>query len=238
MEISEKIQLIRKESNLNKKDFSKVLNISQPSISRYEDASRKPDFDTIQKLINIGVSPIFLFSDSEKPFDNTYDTFIKAKKIAIENDSERELQSIIDKFLSEELLIKKIKNKIQRVKGLTLLQKMKELINWDGERFLILFYAILLDIEKNQLSITSDNLNKRFSEIVKNHDFSYFEAAKFGIILKKKDFEELTNWIESELDNVSIIEILSCIPDLKKLLKNELNLLDKTVVTVIEKLFL
>ncbi len=238
MEISEKIQLIRKESNLNKKDFSKVLNISQPSISRYEDASRKPDFDTIQKLINIGVSPIFLFSDSEEPFDNTYDTFIKAKKIAIENDSERELQSIIDKFLSEELLIKKIKNKIQRVKGLTLLQKMKELINWDGERFLILFYAILLDIEKNQLSITSDNLNKRFSEIVKNHDFSYFEAAKFGIILKKKDFEELTNWIESELDNVSIIEILSCIPDLKKLLKNELNLLDKTVVTVIEKLFL
>ena len=238
MEISEKIQLIRKESNLNKKDFSKVLNISQPSISRYEDASRKPDFDTIQKLINIGVSPIFLFSDSEKPFDNTYDTFIKAKKIAIENDSERELQSIIDKFLSEELLIKKIKNKIQRVKGLTLLQKMKELINWDGERFLILFYAILLDIEKNQLSITSDNLNKRFSEIVKNHDFSYFETLKFGIILKKKDFEELTNWIESELDNVSIIEILSCIPDLKKLLKNELNLLDKTVVTVIEKLFL
>ena len=238
MEIREKIQLIRKESNLNKKDFSKVLNISQPSISRYEDASRKPDFDTIQKLINIGVSPIFLFSDSEEPFDNTYDTFIKAKKIAIENDSERELQSIIDKFLSEELLIKKIKNKIQRVKGLTLLQKMKELINWDGERFLILFYAILLDIEKNQLSITSDNLNKRFSEIVKNHDFSYFEAAKFGIILKKKDFEELTNWIESELDNVSIIEILSCIPDLKKLLKNELNLLDKTVVTVIEKLFL
>lgn len=238
MEISEKIQLIRKESNLNKKDFSKVLNISQPSISRYEDASRKPDFDTIQKLINIGVSPIFLFSDSEEPFDNTYDTFIKAKKIAIENDSERELQSIIDKFLSEELLIKKIKNKIQRVKGLTLLQKMKELINWDGERFLILFYAIILDIEKNQLNITSDNLNKRFSEIVKNHDFSYFEAAKFGIILKKKDFEELTNWIESELDNVSIIEILSCIPDLKKLLKNELNLLDKTVVTVIEKLFL
>lgn len=162
----------------------------------------------------------------------------KAQTLAIENQSENELQKIIEKFTKEELLIKKIKDKIQRVKGLTLLQKMKELINWDGERFLILFYAILLDIEKNQLSITSDNLNKRFSEILKNHDFSYFEAAKFGIILKKKDFEELTNWIESELDNVSIIEILSCIPDLKKLLKNELNLLDKTVVTFVEKLFL
>lgn len=238
MDFSEKFSIIQKELKLSQKEFAAKIELSPNAISQYLTGKRKPDIHTVQKLIDLGVSPLFLFSDYEEPFDNTYDTFIKAKKIAIENDSERELQSIIDKFLSEELLIKKIKNKIQRVKGLTLLQKMKELINWDGERFLILFYAILLDIEKNQLNITSDNLNKRFSEIVKNHDFSYFEAAKFGIILKKKDFEELTNWIESELDNVSIIEILSCIPDLKKLLKNELNLLDKTVVTVIEKLFL
>lgn len=40
MEINEKIQIIRKESKLNKKQFSELLNISQPSISRYEDASR------------------------------------------------------------------------------------------------------------------------------------------------------------------------------------------------------
>jgi hypothetical protein len=73
--------------------------------------------------------------------------------------------------------------------------KIKELINLDAERFIILFYAILLDIEKNQLSMTSDNLNKKFSEIIKNHNFSYFEALKFGTILKKKDFENLKSWI-------------------------------------------
>ena len=67
---------------------------------------------------------------------------------------------------------------------------------------------------------------------------SYFEALKFGIILKRKDFENLKNWIENELDNVSIIEILSCLPDLKQLLKNEISLFNKTAITVVEKLFL
>lgn len=238
MEINEKIQIIRKESKLNKKQFSELLNISQPSISRYEDASRKPDFSTIEKLIEIGVSPIFLFGDSEEPFDKTYDIFLKAKKISLENSNERELQSILDKFLSEELTLKKIKVKIQRIKNLEFLEKLKDIMNGDSERMLILFYAILLDLEKNKLLITNDNLSIKFSEIIDKHDFSYFDTLKFGIISTKKDFSNLKNWIEKELDSISIIEILSSLPTLKELIKNELGPINKRAISAVEKLFL
>lgn len=162
----------------------------------------------------------------------------KAQTLAIENQSENEFQKILEKFTNEELIIKKIKNKIQRIKGLNFLEKLKELINFDAGRFLILFYGILLDIEKNQLTLTSDNLNIKFSEIINNHNFSYFEALKFGVILKKKDFEELKDWVKNELDNVSIIEIISCLPDLKKLLKDEISLFNKPAITIVEKFLL
>lgn len=234
MDFSEKFSIIQKELKLSQKEFAAKIELSPNAISQYLTGKRKPDINTVQKLIDLGVSPLFLFADVQTPFDATYNKFVEARL----KYGDEELTQIIKNYLLSKNILTTIKEKIERLKGQTFFEKLSNIISGDGERFLILFYAILLDIEKNQLSITSDNLNKRFSEIVKNHDFSYFEAFKFGIILKKKDFEELTNWIESELDNVSIIEILSCIPDLKKLLKNELNLLDKTVVTVIEKLFL
>ncbi|AXH16470.1 transcriptional regulator, XRE family (plasmid) [Malaciobacter mytili LMG 24559] len=238
MDFSKKIELIQKKLGFTQKDFSIKLGISQNTISQYITGKRVPDINTIQKLIEIGVSPIFLFGDSEEPFDKTYDIFLKAKKISLENSNERELQSILDKFLSEELTLKKIKVKIQRKKNIEFLEKLRELANGDSERMIILFYAILLDLEKNKLLITNDNLNIKFSEIIEKHDFSYFDTLKFGIIFTKKDLSNLKNWIEKELDSVSIIEILSSLPTLKELIKNELGPINKRAISAVEKLFL
>jgi transcriptional regulator with XRE-family HTH domain len=238
MNFSEKFAIIQKELKLSQKDFAAKMDLSPNAISQYLTGKRNPDINTIHKLIEIGVSPLFLFGNSNIPFDETYDLFFKAYFISKENQSENEFQKILEKFTNEELIIKKIKNKIQRIKGLNFLEKLKELINFDAGRFLILFYGILLDIEKNQLTLTSDNLNIKFSEIINNHNFSYFEALKFGVILKKKDFEELKDWVKNELDNVSIIEIISCLPDLKKLLKDEISLFNKPAITIVEKFLL
>lgn len=238
MEINKKIELILKNLNLSQKDFALKLGISPNAVSHYLLGKRNPDINTIKKLIEIGVSPIFLFGESAEPFDKTYDIFLEAKKISIKNSSEGKLESILDKFLAEELIVKKLKNKIQRIKNLEFLEKLRDLANGDSERMLILFYAILLDLEKNKLLITNDNLNIKFSEIIEKHDFSYFDTLKFGIISTKKDFSNLKNWIEKELDSISIIEILSSLPALKELIRNELGPINKRAISAVEKLFL
>ena len=68
--------------------------------------------------------------------------------------------------------------------------------------------------------------------------FSYFDTLKFGIISTKKDFSNLKNWIEKELDSISIIEILSSLPALKELIRNELGPINKRAISAVEKLFL
>ena len=162
----------------------------------------------------------------------------RAQTLAIENQKEDELVTILENFINSQTIMIKLKTKIQRIKNLEFLEKLRDLANGDSERMLILFYAILLDLEKNKLLITNDNLSIKFSEIIDRHDFSYFDTLKFGIISTKKDFSNLKNWIEKELDSISIIEILSSLPTLKELIKNELGPINKRAISAVEKLFL
>ena len=162
----------------------------------------------------------------------------RAQTLAIENQKEDELVTILENFINSQTIMIKLKTKIQRIKNLEFLEKLRDLANGDSERMLILFYAILLDLEKNKLLITNDNLNIKFSEIIDKHDFSYFDTLKFGIISTKKDFSNLKNWIEKELDSISIIEILSSLPALKELIRNELGPINKRAISAVEKLFL
>ena len=162
----------------------------------------------------------------------------RAQTLAIKNQKEDELVTILENFINSQTIMIKLKTKIQRIKNLEFLEKLRDLANGDSERMLILFYAILLDLEKNKLLITNDNLSIKFSEIIDKHDFSYFDTLKFGIISTKKDFSNLKNWIEKELDSISIIEILSSLPTLKELIKNELGPINKRAISAVEKLFL
>ena len=51
------------------------------------------------------------------------------------------------------------------------------------------------------------------------------------IKIKDKDKKRLIIWIENELDDSSIFEIISNIEEIKKMLKNELNFVNKIIVT-------
>ena len=69
MEINEKIQFIRNTNNLNKKQFSELLEVSQPTITRYEDGERSPDFNFLRKLFEkLHINPNWIFFDIEPAF--------------------------------------------------------------------------------------------------------------------------------------------------------------------------
>ena len=62
------------------KDLALKLGLSTNAISQYITGKRKPDFNTIQKLIDLGISPLFIFSDGKDPFDKNYELFLEASK--------------------------------------------------------------------------------------------------------------------------------------------------------------
>ena len=80
MYFSEKIEIIRKELELNQKDFATKIGLSQNAVSQYITGKRKPDYATIQKLIDLGVSPLFLFFNFNEPFDDELNVYIKDRK--------------------------------------------------------------------------------------------------------------------------------------------------------------
>lgn len=80
MDFSKKFDIIQNSLNLNQKDFAEKLGVSQNAISHYKLGKRKPDATTIQKLIDIGVSPLFLFYNFNEPFDDDLNKYIKDRK--------------------------------------------------------------------------------------------------------------------------------------------------------------
>lgn len=75
------ISSIRKELGLSQKEFAEKIEVPQSTLSYYESGKRKPDIEFIQKLINIGVSTIYLFHQIGKPFDEKYNRFIESYSI-------------------------------------------------------------------------------------------------------------------------------------------------------------
>ena len=95
MEFNKKFEIIINNLNLSQKDFANKLGVSQNAISHYLLGKRNPDINTIQKLIDIGVSPYFLFSNAKEPFDQNFKLFAEAVKY-INAGNEKELMNPIN----------------------------------------------------------------------------------------------------------------------------------------------
>lgn len=64
MEINEKILFVRNALNMNKKQFAELLEVSQPTVARYESGEREPDYSFLKKLITeLNVNPNWIFFD-------------------------------------------------------------------------------------------------------------------------------------------------------------------------------
>ena len=230
MQYNKKILLIRKKMELSQKQFSELLNVSQPTITRFEGGERIPDINVIQKLIDIGVSPLFLFSDLENPFDENYKLFSKAMKYCNEQ-NQNELMKPITEFISKYKLIDLIKLKIEKLKGQTFFEKVIEEFSSKGEKTLKFLYYFILYIEESQKDFDFLNIKKSFI-----NELEKFELSKKNKIvsfeLKDEDKKRLIEWIENELDDSSIFEIISNISELKNIIKDELNIFNKYLVKI------
>lgn len=71
METSEVIRNLRTKNNLSSKELSKILNISESSVSLYESGKRKPSLDLLIKIADyFSVSTDYLLGISDKENEN------------------------------------------------------------------------------------------------------------------------------------------------------------------------
>ena len=187
------IKYLLEELNLRKEsELAEKLQITENALSMLK---KRNSLGTLIEKVLINIDP--KVSMDRLIYGYSSNCF-RAQTLAIKNQKEDELVTILENFINSQTIMIKFKTKIQRIKNLEFLEKLRDLANGNSERMLILFYAILLDLKKNKLLITNDNLSIKFSEIIDRHDFSYFDTLKFGIISTKKDFSNLKNWIEKD----------------------------------------
>lgn len=68
MFVGERLRKLRKEQRLTMKDFGAKFNLAESTISGYENSTRKPDLDTIDKFANFfGVSVDYLMGRTIVP---------------------------------------------------------------------------------------------------------------------------------------------------------------------------
>ncbi|WP_198304528.1 helix-turn-helix domain-containing protein [Arcobacter vandammei] len=228
MSYNNKIQIIIDKMGLSQKDFANKLGVSQNAISHYLLGKRNPDINTIQKLIDLGVSPLFLFSNSKNPFDETYKLFSEANKY-LNEDNKNELISPMNEFIRKYNLINVIKSKIEKIKGQNFFQKIIQEFSNRGERIIKLLYYFIIYIEESQKDF--DFLNIKNSFITELEKFKLSKKDKIvSFEIKDEDKKRLIEWIKEELDDPSIFEIISNTSELKILLLEELNIFNKLLL--------
>lgn len=61
MEVNGKIKQARKKAKLTQKELGEKLGVSQVMIAQYENGTRKPKFETLQKIANATKIPVNYF---------------------------------------------------------------------------------------------------------------------------------------------------------------------------------
>jgi transcriptional regulator with XRE-family HTH domain len=111
MSIAQKLLELRKQKNLSQEDLATDLNLSQSSISNYEQGFTKPDIDTLKKY-----ATYFQVSLSEFFTEDNYSFYNH------ENKNKGDINNLVINQLSEQLL-EQFENRIKDKDAMVLLQK-------------------------------------------------------------------------------------------------------------------
>jgi transcriptional regulator with XRE-family HTH domain len=236
VEFSSKIKMVREKVNLNQKEFAEKLNTTQAAVSRYEKNERTPDVNFISTLLTtFEINPSWFFLNDNSIF-LTSNMCYQAFLVSEQTSSQAELNTLLQDFICKESSVFKIQKIIQRIKGQNFLTKIKNLFSGEAERMLIILYAFFNYLEIQKLNIADENIHETFLNALKNFRFTSKDHLIYGILTKETDFNSLVKWAEEGLDNTSVIEIISSIPEVKEFTKTQLNALDKNYINLSEKI--
>ena len=230
MHIGNKIKLIREKNHLNQSEFGSKLGVSQKIISNIESEKNEPSLQLIQTLIKLfQISPSWLILDgNDINIENDLEyLFFKAKKLALKNNQEDEIFNFFKNFIFTNETLFEVINKLRTIKGRDFISKLGEVWSGQGERILIVLYYFLTHLSDKKILI-SPKIKSDFLDFLES-----FNPPKRLFIISNKDKDALKNWVEQNLDEVEIIDIISSSSNMSQIInniKNELNIFNKYTV--------
>lgn len=154
----------------------------------------------------------------------------KAYEIASKYESLDEFDRLLKNFIETKNILTKIKTIIEKVKGQTFFQKFLEQFTNEGERKLKLLYYFLEKLEEKEKLFNLTNIKSEFISELKKFELDEKIKKFLSYELKEKDKLNLIKWVNEELDEVAIFEIINNISKLKEIINNNLNIIDRLIV--------
>ena len=233
MQFSEKIKFIRDTLKLNQKELAKHLETTQATISRYEKNERIPDINFLNTSIStFGINPMWIFEKSELIF--LKDNLLHVAEISAKNNNkEKDLENTLREFIREQAAISSIREKIEKLKGQTLLEKTIDYFTGKSPRMLRVFLEYLQYLNKQNINFSKDSIKNEFIDTLKNFEPSLKFELKYLLTTGEKDKKNLIEWAEKELDDASIYEIMSALPVLIAEVEANMTSLDKFISKIV-----
>jgi len=236
MHFSEKIKFIRDTLKLNQKELAKHLETTQATISRYEKNERIPDINFLNTLIStFGINPMWIFEKSDIVFLNDNLLFYShvAAVASQNNNREKDLENTLKEFIQEQAVISSVREKIEKLKGQTLLEKTIDYFTGKSPRMLRVFLEYLQYLNKQNINFSKNSIKNEFIDTLKNFEPSLKFELKYLLTTGEKDKKNLIEWAEKELDDASIYEIMSALPILVAEVEENMTSLDKFISKIV-----
>lgn len=230
MSLGQRIKDLREELNLTQEDLGKILNVSKPTVSRYEANTNEPNTDTLKKLAEFyDVSVDYLLGRTD--MRNPYSSNSSKKKnkslgqIISEYRSQNDL-SLKDFASKSELDYKYInsleKETASRTPLLSEICKIAKLINIHEMDLLEQIGYVKSNPESNEIIEKSNKLLEEYIKNNKNVDEDEIRfKGLYTTLLIKKLFEDGLITEDGEIDDSYIELIKASLKTDSKLLKKD-----------------
>lgn len=228
MTINEKIKFIREKHNLKQSEFGEIIGAGQKVVSNWESGRNEPSLQSLITIISkFHVSPTWFLIDEHNEDslnDDIDELYFKVKSLAIDPSQKNELKDYFHHFISINSTLANTLAKLKTIKGKELFTKFAEACHGRGERMLVLLDEFLTHLQNQHIELQS-SMKADFVKALKN-----FTPSNHFFINSEADKTNLVKWIEDNMTDVEIFDILSSTNNMKEVIdtvKDQLNIFNK-----------
>ena len=212
----------------NDSDIAEKLHIANNTISGIK--KRNSVGALFEKIIELKNDNISLDSIFKAKKNEEIEFYLLCSELfqAISENKQKiyEYKLNLKESVDKEKTFSKLFEIIQSIKGKDFFVKFLESWHGKGERMLVVFYLFLKDLCKKDIDLknTKENFMIALNEfIIPNKKFS-------SLIFTEKDKNNLVEWANQNLDDVSCFEIINSTPVILSIIKDNLNFLNKYTI--------